>query len=89
MGDLKRACESATGHDADEQAFLGGSSLEQRIASGPGMVTTWSISAILTASPASLGMKSGVQPRIGWGLNKGLGRSDSAHRKATPKITRN
>ena len=73
-GDLERAGERAAGGDADEDALLrAASSLLQRIASGPGMARTRSTSFRSTASPVSLGMKSGVQPCIGCGLKLGCG----------------
>ena len=49
------------------------SSLLQRIASGPGMGKMRSMTLMATASPVSLGMKSGVQPCRGCGLKLGCG----------------
>ena len=49
------------------------SSLLHRIASGPAIVSTSEIRPEAMASPVILGMKSGLQPCIGWGLNAGCG----------------
>ena len=49
------------------------SCLLQCIASAPAMVMMRSISFMSTASPVSFGMKSGLQPCIGCGLNAGCG----------------
>src|SRR3974390_3738797 len=43
------------------------------IASAPAMVITRLITPVSMASAVSFGMKSGLQPCIGWGLNRGLG----------------
>src|SRR5438874_10387704 len=52
---------------------LAASSLLSRIASGPAIGRMRSMTFIATASSVSLGMKSGVQPCIGCGLNEGCG----------------
>src|SRR3974390_852775 len=43
------------------------------IASAPAMVITRLITPVSMASAVSFGKKSGLQPCIGWGLNRGLG----------------